>query len=315
MALCNAKKKSNKATALSWGRLTQMLRRAWTYRNAPRVCPSRVMAHFLALILVALAAGNARPDDKVLSSIKQRLQSLEASKGRPLDDEEYYRALAEFGPLAGNDWKEAYKYWAGTQKPVIAKADLARIISVKVASLWAFDAQYAVTRREVGSGSPAKSEIDRSVFVRDKYYLKREELSPATGRPEGEVVTSFDGGIGRDFSNRGHLTGSIQKQDQANFLSFFDTESLFLNTMMAGARLPERRLLMGDVDALLSLPTTTVLSRTCVVGGEKCIKVCGGIDVYLSVDTPCAPAASSRTAEGDSGCLTRSSWSSTRMAS
>ena len=138
--------------------------------------------------------------------------------------------LEEFGPLAGEDWKAAYSDWAGTQKPVIARADLARIVSDKVASLWAFDAQYTVTRREVGTGSPAKRELDRSVILRDKYYLKRENLSLATGQPEGANVMSFENGVWRDFGNHGYLTGSIQKQDHANFFSFFDTESLFSGT-------------------------------------------------------------------------------------
>ncbi len=111
------------------GKVFALLRRAQTCRSAHHACSGRVVAY--VLVLVTLTAGYTRPDDQVRASIKQRLDSLAASRGRPLDDEEYDKVLGEFGPLAGEDWKAAYSDWAGTQKPVIARADLARIIADK----------------------------------------------------------------------------------------------------------------------------------------------------------------------------------------
>jgi hypothetical protein len=224
-------------------------------------------------------------DERRLASIKQRLRAFAASRCQPLDDEEFCKVLAEFGPLTREDWNAVYDDWTGTQKPVISKGDLARIISDKVASLWAFDAQYAVSSRRVGSNSPAKREIERSVIVRDKYYLKREILSPETGQPERVVVLSFDSGLARDYHNEGHPIGSISKQDHAN--GFIDPEGLLASSMLAAwKRSNNSHDYMSDLPALLSRPGTTVLSRTWVVGGEKCIKVVFGssLVVYLSVN-------------------------------
>ena len=44
--------------------------------------------------------------------------------------------------------------------------------------------------------------------------------------------------------------------------------------MLTGGRAPDPGFLLDDLEALLSLPSTTILSRTWVVEGEKCIKVC-----------------------------------------